>query len=241
MKNRHELPNFKKIHVKVDVDKILKIYNDNIKNLEDEKDHISTVFGTQYVSSNNYDQYLVTEYDDKSDSEEEKDLTNEKKYTKLSDWVKGTYIEEVLNMFESPFTRSRFCVIKPGGFILPHMDYNTNYSVRYQIPIQSNDWSFMGMQRKGENPEIKNFTADGSTWFFNPGWKHSAWNMGDADRIHLVICVNGQWDLEEWDEMPNLHHRVSGPIRDKSDFHLLDYPMEDQIILPSYTKIYDTE
>ena len=78
MKNRHELPNFKKIHVKVDVDKILKIYNDNIKNLEDEKDHISTVFGTQYVSSNNYDQYLVTEYDDKSDSEEEKDLTNEK-------------------------------------------------------------------------------------------------------------------------------------------------------------------
>ena len=79
MKNRHELPNFKKIHVKVDVDKILKIYNDNIKNLEDEKDHISTVFGTQYVSSNNYDQYLVTEYDDKSDSEEEKDLTKKDK------------------------------------------------------------------------------------------------------------------------------------------------------------------
>ena len=50
----------------------------------------------------------------------------------------------------------------------------------------------------------------------------------------MIICVNGQWDLEEWDEIPNLHHRVSGPVKD-------EYPMEDQIILPSYTKIYDKQ
>ena len=58
--------------------------------------------------------------------------------------------------------------------------------------------------------------------------------MGETNRIHMIICVNGQWDLEEWDEIPNLHHRVSGPVKD-------EYPMEDQIILPSYTKIYDKQ
>ena len=40
MKKRHELPNFKKIHVEVDVEKILKIFNDNFENLKEEKDNI---------------------------------------------------------------------------------------------------------------------------------------------------------------------------------------------------------
>ena len=41
MKKRHELPNFKKIHVKVDVEKILKLFNDNFENLKEEKDNIN--------------------------------------------------------------------------------------------------------------------------------------------------------------------------------------------------------
>ena len=56
MKKRHELPNFKKIHVEVDVEKILKIFNDNFDNLEEEKDNINTVYGSQYVSDVNNDQ-----------------------------------------------------------------------------------------------------------------------------------------------------------------------------------------
>ena len=34
MKKRHELPNFTKINVEVDVEKILKLFNDNFENLE---------------------------------------------------------------------------------------------------------------------------------------------------------------------------------------------------------------
>ena len=104
-------------------------------------------------------------------------------------------------------------MIRPGGHILPHIDYNTDYSVRYQIPIQTNDWSYFGIQRKNEKPEVRHFPADGSVWFFNPGWNHSAWNMGKTNRIHMIICVNGQEDLKEYidyfDELPNLHMRVS--------------------------------
>ena len=219
MKKRHELPNFKKIHVEVDVEKILNIFNDNFENLKEEKDNITSVFGSQYVSDVNYDQYLITEYEEKSKLNFKNHLTgddlksNERNYTKLADWVKGTYIEEVLDKFKSQYTRCRFCVIRPGGYILPHIDYNTDYSVRYQIPIQTNDWSYFGIQRKNEKPEVRHFPADGSAWFFNPGWNHSAWNMGKTNRIHMIICVNGQEDLKDYidyfDELPNLHMRAS--------------------------------
>ena len=89
MKKRHELPNFKKIHVEVDVEKILKIFNDNFDNLEEEKDNINTVFGSQYVSDVNYDQYLITEYEEKNKLKFKNHLTgddlkaNERNYTKL--------------------------------------------------------------------------------------------------------------------------------------------------------------
>ena len=85
--------------------------------------------------------------------------------------------------------------MKPKGFILPHMDYNTSYSVRYHIPIQTNPWSYIGIQRKNELPEVKHLPADGGVWFINQGWKHSAWNLGQTDRIHLIVSVMGQDDL----------------------------------------------
>ena len=214
MKKRHELPNFKKIHVKVDVEKIVKLFNDNFENLKEEKDNINTVFGSQYVSDVNYDQYLITEYEEKNKLKFKNHLTgddlrsNERNYTKLVDWVEGTYIEEVLDKFKSQYTRCRFNVVRPGGYILPHIDYNTDYSVRYQIPIQTNDWSYFGIQRKNEKPDVRHFPADGSTWFFNPGWNHSAWNMGKTDRIHMIISVNGQEDLEEDLEDENYFYHI---------------------------------
>lgn len=215
MKKRHELPNFKKIHVEVDVEKILKLFNDNYENLKTEKDYLNTLYGTQFLSKSDYDQYLITEYEEKDNNKFKNYRNNddERNYTKLVDWAKGTYIEEILNKFKSQYTRCRFCVIRPGGYILPHIDYNTDYSVRYQIPIQTNDWSYFGIQRKNEKPEVRHFLADGSTWFFNPGWNHSAWNMGKTDRIHMIVCVNGQEDLKEDEdyfyELPNLHTRIS--------------------------------
>ena len=210
MKKRHELPNFTKINVEVDVEKILKLFNDNFENLEQKRDYLNTWYGSEFLSEFNYDQYQITEYNDKA----ERHYMNlhadddERNYTKLVDWVRGTYIEEVLNKFKSQYTRCRFNVVRPGGYILPHIDYNTDYSVRYQIPIQTNDWSYFGIQRKNEKPDVRHFPADGSTWFFNPGWNHSAWNMGKTDRIHMIISVNGQEDLEEDLEDENYFYHI---------------------------------
>ena len=190
MKKRQELPNFLKIKQKVDIDKILKVYNDNIKSFEDKKDFLNLRYGVPYVSENGYTQIPVTKFSESATG----DIGDERNYRELEQWAKGTYIEDVTNLF-SESTRIRFCVISSGGFIKPHIDYNTDYSVRYQIPITTNDWSYVGVQRKGEKPEVKHLEADGSVWFMNQGYNHSAWNMGKTDRVHLIVCVNGQEEL----------------------------------------------
>ena len=200
MKKRQELPNFQKVKLKVDTNKILEVYNENIEKVKNKPDYINTSCGTPYLSENGYIQIPVTNFKDAKYNHPNPATGNtpegdESNYTDLEDWAKGTYIEEVLDMFSEP-TRTRFCVIEPGGYMKPHIDYNTDYSVRYQIPITTNDWCHVGVQRKGEKPELIHMPADGSIWFMNQGFNHAAWNMGKTDRVHLIICVNGQDELQ---------------------------------------------
>ena len=54
MKKRHELPNFTKINVEVDVEKILKLFNDNFENLEQKRDYLNTRYGSEFLSEFNY-------------------------------------------------------------------------------------------------------------------------------------------------------------------------------------------
>jgi hypothetical protein len=199
MKKRQELPNFQKVKLKVNTEKLLQVYNDNITFFKDKKDFINTSCGVPYLSENGYTQIPVTNFKDASYTHPNPATGidpegDERNYRELEEWAKGTYIEEVLSMFSSP-TRTRFCVISPGGYIKPHIDYNTDYSVRYQIPITTNDWCYVGVQRKGEKPELVHLPADGSVWFMNQGFNHAAWNMGKTDRIHMVVCVDSQEDL----------------------------------------------
>jgi len=107
-------------------------------------------------------------------------------------------------MFKSPYTRTRLVVKKPGAYILPHIDYDTSYSVRYFITLKTNPWSYVAIKRKGEDmPEIKHLPADGSAYFVNVGQLHSAWNFGKEDHVSLIVSVNGQDDLENVDREYN--------------------------------------
>jgi len=200
MKKRQDLPNYHKIDMSVDVNKILEVYNDNIEKLKDSPDYLNSSCGKPYLSENGYIQIPVTNFNNAegtypNPASGNTPIGDERNYTELEEWAKGTYIEEVLNLFSEP-TRTRFCVIEPGGYIKPHIDYNTDYSVRYQIPITTNDWCHVGVQRKGESPDLVHLPADGSVWFMNQGYNHAAWNMGKTDRIHLIICVNSQKELK---------------------------------------------
>lgn len=189
LKKRNELPNFKKLDWEVDVDLLLSCF----QNWNHEQDTISEVCGSPYLNEL-YKQTPVTVSNEKIILKNGKE--DERTYGEILPQYKGSYVEEVLNNFKSPFTRARLVVKEPGAIILPHIDYDTTYSVRYYIPLKTNVWCHTAVKGKNDiEPEIKHLPADGSVWFVNPGSSHSAWNFGKTDDIRFIIACNGQEDL----------------------------------------------
>ena len=103
------------------------------------------------------------------------------------------YFHHVLDTIgKSVAHRTRFAKLKANSSIKPHIDYNTEYSVRLHIPIITNDkCSFGGVDGTGNIIE-SHMPADGSVWYINPGVKHWAKNKGNQDRIHMIISVDSQ-------------------------------------------------
>ena len=73
--------------------------------------------------------------------------------------------------------------LKPGGRIRPHID--TGFSLmnccRVHVPISSND--LVGFTVGGEKRAMK----EGEMWEVNNARTHSVENMGETDRVHLII------------------------------------------------------
>lgn len=93
--------------------------------------------------------------------------------------------------------RSRFAKLAPYSKVKPHIDYNTEYSIRLHIPIITNEYCiFGGIDPVTNKPEESHFPADGSVWFINPGVKHWAENNGPEERVHLIISVDSQEILD---------------------------------------------
>jgi len=187
---RNQLPNFLRLtHINVDVKKLLSCF----ENKENVADSISVDCGSPYLNEA-YKQTPVTTTSKKVLYKNGKE--DERVYGELLPEYKGTYVEEVIGMFKSPVTRVRLVVKESGAFIKPHIDYDTTYSVRYYIPLVTNEWAYTAVKGKTDNePEVKHLKADGSAWFVNPGNLHSAWNMGETDDIRLIVACNGQDDL----------------------------------------------
>ena len=183
--NKHDLPNFQQLDWSVDCDKMLSCF----RNFTDTFDPVSDSYGAEYFSDD-YQQMTITK---NSGQKTIRNKIDERGYGELYTEFKNTYVEEVLNKFKSPYTRVRLVVKDPGSYILPHMDYNTTYSVRYFIPLVTNKWSMTAIER-GEEVETRNLSI-GKVYFVNVGFKHSAWNFGNTKDIRLIVSVNGQKDL----------------------------------------------
>ena len=158
MKKRNELPNYKKISLTIDKDKILKVLEDNKDKLVQYRDSLNVKCATPYLSEL-YEQIPITELTEGSDYTlplaGHRDVKyDERNYTTLVECLRGTYVEEVIKMFKST-----------------------------------------AVQRKDEQPELLNMKADGSVYFVNQGYTHSAWNFGKEDCIRLIVAVNGLEDL----------------------------------------------
>jgi aspartyl/asparaginyl beta-hydroxylase (cupin superfamily) len=90
--------------------------------------------------------------------------------------------------------------LKAGFTIEPHVDYDPSYISRYHIPIITNSDVTMYIQR-GDNVAQYSMSADGRIYFFNSGLKHWVKNNSQFDRLHLIIDVHGQHDLENLEEI----------------------------------------
>lgn len=192
---RENLPTKYLIDIKADILKINRL-------LEINKDKIIPI--RDYINSSNDDRGHFSTYNDgtylqfslaKCIGPENK----EESYYELLDWIKNSYIEELFSKFKSPIYRPRLCIIRPGGYLKPHIDNNTTKVIRYMIPLQTNPWALFGQRRKNSNiVEINHFKANGDIWFFNQGFEHSAWNFGNDDRIHLVFTVAGHHEIRKY-------------------------------------------
>lgn len=187
MLRKHDFPNFKKLDWTVNTKKLLECFKD----FKDTYDTISDEYGAEYFSDD-YTQMTITQ--PSSTMKYIKGREDERCYDTLLDRYKGTYVEEVLDNFKSPYTRARLIVKKPGSYILPHKDYDSRYSVRFFIPLSTNPWALTGVQRDNDDIEILNL-KEGHVYFVNVGFSHSAWNFGQTDDIRLIVSVNGQKDL----------------------------------------------
>ena len=88
----------------------------------------------------------------------------------------------------------RTFLAQPIG-VAEHIDYNTDYSIRFHIPITTNkDCGFYCLVN-GER--VYQTMEPGSCWFLNQGLRHSAWNKGTTARSHIIVSVDGQDDLQE--------------------------------------------
>ena len=221
MKRREELPFFKKLPYTFDVDRILKDFN----LIKDKNDDLTIEGGygdlvgskapklenafsigkyTEYVDGmvkGDYTQVGMTQYNpDAVNREYNIKISNkrpdERHYNSLHPELEDSYIQEVMNTFRGEATRTRIAILKPGAAIEPHIDYNTDYSVRYHIPLKTNDLSgFDNVDKAGNREEIH--MGLGECWFLNQGFRHSAWNNGNTERWHLIVSVLTQEDLDD--------------------------------------------
>lgn len=221
MKRREELPFFKKLPYTFDVDRILKDF-DLIKDKNDDltieggygdlvgskAPKLENAFNigkyTEYVDGmvkGDYTQVGMTQYNPKAVNREynikiSNRRPDERHYNSLRPELEGSYIHEVMNTFRGEATRTRIAILKPGAAIKPHIDYNTDYSVRYHIPLKTNDLcGFDNVDKAGNREEIH--MELGECWFLNQGFRHSAWNNGDTERWHLIVSVLTQEDLDD--------------------------------------------
>ncbi len=119
---------------------------------------------------------------------------DERAYSKLKNDL-PEYLREVIKSFGPTVTRVCVAITEPGGGIAPHRDYDTTFSTRYHIAIDTNTKATMN--------DI-HVPADGYVWFINAGKKHWVKNEGNKPRTHLMIIMDSQEVLDnEWLEVYN--------------------------------------
>jgi mannose-6-phosphate isomerase-like protein (cupin superfamily) len=101
------------------------------------------------------------------------------------------YFKKVLDFFQCEKTSVRLMKLEAGAIIKEHSDQEMSFEegeVRFHIPVHTNQRvEFYIMDEKVPMKE-------GECWYLNLSLKHRVSNLGNTDRIHLVIdCRVNDW------------------------------------------------
>lgn len=96
------------------------------------------------------------------------------------------YLPQVIESFKSKILTARLLRLSVGSVIKPHKDYKMGYedgNCRIHIPLTTNNSvSFILDDQKLR-------LLPGECWYINANYTHSVSNLGNEDRIHLVIDI----------------------------------------------------
>lgn len=101
------------------------------------------------------------------------------------------YFREIIQSLKFPVTSARLLKLGAGAEIKPHRDHELGYEdgyFRLHIPIITNNRVQFILD--GELLTMR----PGECWYTNVNFVHSVSNLGDSDRIHLVVDgIRNEW------------------------------------------------
>jgi hypothetical protein len=121
------------------------------------------------------------------------------------------YFRHVLDRFECPLRSVRLMRLTPGSIIKEHTDQVLSFEegeVRIHVPITTND----GVEFYLNGTRV--ILEAGTSWYLRLSDPHSVRNMGDTDRVHLVINATvNDWITAVFEEAARLAQPApAGPL-----------------------------
>lgn len=128
------------------------------------------------------------------------------------------FFSEIIDSFRCKKEAIRLLKLAPGSKIKEHTDYNLSYAdglFRIHIPIQTNSEVYFYIDKKRVVMEV------GSCWYGDFNLPHRVENLGETDRVHLVMdCVRNDWSDVLFQKMGYLFDREKKEISYSDDTKL---------------------
>jgi hypothetical protein len=101
------------------------------------------------------------------------------------------HLRAVVEEFQCPLRSVRLLLLSAGSIIREHRDYDLGYEVgevRLHVPVITNP----GVEFYLDNSRI--IMGEGECWYLDLNRPHRVQNLGQTDRVHLVIdCQLNDW------------------------------------------------
>jgi hypothetical protein len=94
------------------------------------------------------------------------------------------YFRRVLSAFDCPLEAVRLMKLTPGSVIKEHRDHDLAFEdghVRIHVPVKTNPHVEFVLNRE------RVMLAEGECWYLRLSDPHRVSNLGETDRVHLVI------------------------------------------------------